>query len=75
MNGTFRVSGTLHSYSKDSSENIIKGFQDYVSNLLDRIVPFAFDPAGNLMCFDNKNHEDNPILVFWEHENAAEKKC
>lgn len=39
-----------------------------------KIIPFAFDPAGNLICFDYKDHEEDPIVVFWEHENAAEKE-
>lgn len=38
------------------------------------LVPFAFDPAGNLICFDYKNDKNNPVVVFWEHENAGEKE-
>ncbi|PGZ06488.1 1,3-beta-glucan synthase regulator, partial [Bacillus cereus] len=37
--------------------------------------PFAFDPAGNLICFDYKNHKEDPIVVFWEHEGAWEKEA
>lgn len=39
-----------------------------------KLVPFAFDPAGNLICFDYKNDKNNPVVVFWEHENAGEKE-
>ncbi|MBP1905449.1 hypothetical protein J2Z32_002079 [Paenibacillus turicensis] len=37
------------------------------------VIPFAFDPAGNLICFDYKNNEGSPVVVFWEHEGAWEK--
>ncbi|QXE02894.1 SMI1/KNR4 family protein [Terribacillus sp. DMT04] len=74
VDGITRVFGTLLSYNNDSSENIVKVYDNYVSSLPKDLVPFAFDPAGNLICFDYKNHENNPIVVFWEHENAAEKE-
>ena len=74
VNEITRVFGTLLSYDKDSSENIVKVYHNYVSSLPKGLVPFPFDPAGNLICFDYKEHEDNPIVVFWEHENAAEKE-
>ena len=73
VDGINRVFGTLLSYDKESSENIYKVYRNYVSSLPKGLVPFAFDPAGNLICFDYKEHEENPIVVFWEHENAWEK--
>ena len=49
-------------------------YNDYKDTLPKKIIPFAFDPSGNLICFDYKAHEDSPIIVFWEHENAVEKE-
>lgn len=66
--------GTLLSYDPDSSENIVKAYRTYAPTIPKKIVPFAFDPAGNLICFDYKNDENNPVVVFWEHENAGEKE-
>ncbi|YCA42408.1 SMI1/KNR4 family protein [Bacillus sp. JZ8] len=69
-----RVFGMLLTFDQDDNEslyNIYKGYQD---TLPDFIIPFAIDPAGNLICFDYKNHEKNPIVVFWEHEDAWEKE-
>ncbi|MGG0656877.1 SMI1/KNR4 family protein [Rummeliibacillus pycnus] len=74
VDGIARVFGTLLSYDKDSSENIFNVYRNYVSSLPKGLVPFAFDPAGNLICFDYKDHEGNPTVVFWEHENAGEKE-
>lgn len=74
VDGLHRVFGTLLSYEKESSENIYKVYRNYASSLPKGLIPFAFDPAGNLLCFDFKNNEDNPIVVFWEHDNAAEKE-
>lgn len=68
-----KVFGTLLSYDKENDEFIIAVYNSYKQSLPKEVVPFAFDPAGNLICFDYKDHEDNPIVVFWEHENAWEK--
>ena len=38
----------------DDDENIIEVFNDYNGTLPSALVPFAFDPAGNLICFDYK---------------------
>ena len=38
------------------------------------VFPIAFDPAGNLICFDYKDDENNPSVVFLEHENAGAKE-
>ncbi|HDR6286682.1 TPA: SMI1/KNR4 family protein [Bacillus cereus] len=66
--------GTLLSYDVDSREYIVKVYNQYISTLPNELVPFAFDPAGNLICFDYKNHKEDPIVVFWEHEGAWEKE-
>lgn len=69
-----KVFGTLLSYDKDNDEFIVDIYNSYRTTLPNGVIPFAFDPAGNLICFDYKEHEDNPIVVFWEHENAGEKE-
>ncbi|MFB6468425.1 SMI1/KNR4 family protein [Cytobacillus sp. Hz8] len=69
-----RCFGTLFSFNEDSSENIVKNYEIYIDTLPKYVFPIADDPAGNLICFDYKNHENNPIVVFWEHENAGEKE-
>lgn len=69
-----KVFGTLLSYDKSNDEHIVDVYNSYRDTLPIGVVPFAFDPAGNLICFDYKNHKDNPIVVFWEHENAWEKE-
>ncbi|MGG0458829.1 SMI1/KNR4 family protein [Bacillus mycoides] len=75
VEGKRKVFGTLLSYDMDDDENIIEVFNDYKDTLPAELVPFAFDPAGNLICFDYKNHGGNPIVVFWEHEDAWEKEA
>lgn len=74
VEGKEKVFGTLLTYDSEDDEHIVEVFNDYKDTLPEKIIPIAFDPAGNLICFDYKNHEDNPIVVFWEHENAAEKE-
>ena len=48
----------------DNDENIIEVFYDYNDTLPSELVPFAFDPAGNLICFDYKNHEEDQLSSF-----------
>ncbi|MEH7016840.1 SMI1/KNR4 family protein [Bacillus sp. JJ63] len=74
VEGKRKVFGTLLTYDMDDDENIIEVFNDYKDTLPAELVPFAFDPAGNLICFDYKNDKNNPVVVFWEHENAGEKE-
>ena len=38
------------------------------------IVPFAEDPAGNLICFDYRAGPENPTVVFWDHEANAKRR-
>ncbi|MED1058862.1 SMI1/KNR4 family protein [Bacillus mycoides] len=74
VDGVTRVFGTLLSYDTDSSEYIVKVYRTYATTIPKELVPFAFDPAGNLICFDYKNAKNNPVVVFWGHENAGEKE-
>lgn len=74
VEGKERVFGTFLSYEEEDSEYIVEVFRDYKETLPAQVIPIAFDPAGNLLCFDYKNREGDPIVVFWEHENAAEKE-
>ena len=69
-----KVFGTLLSYEKGNDEYIVDVYNCYRNTLPNGVVPFAFDPSGNLICFDYKEHKDNPIVVFWEHEEAWEKE-
>ncbi|WLR43226.1 SMI1/KNR4 family protein [Bacillus carboniphilus] len=63
-----RCFGGLFSFNEESSENIVKMYQLVKERLPKRMLPIADDPAGNLICFDFKDHEDNPSIVFWNHE-------
>lgn len=74
VEGEERVFGALlkiNNYNSDT--NIIEIYEDYKDTLPNELIAFGIDPAGNLICFDYKDHNSNPIVVFWEHENAGEK--
>ncbi|HFU7057193.1 MULTISPECIES: SMI1/KNR4 family protein [Bacillus] len=74
VNNHERIFGTLLSFNENSDEYIVDVYSDFIDTLPKELFPFAFDPAGNLICFDYKNHEEDPIVVFWEHEGAWEKE-
>lgn len=69
-----RCFGSLFSFDEESSEYIVKKYEIYKLTLPQNVFPIAIDPAGNLICLDYKNNTENPIVVFWEHENAGEKE-
>ncbi|MDC2866677.1 SMI1/KNR4 family protein [Bacillus sp. BP-3] len=75
VQGKERMFGCLYSFDKNSSENIYDAYDARKETLPEGVIPFANDPAGNLICFDYKNHEEDPIVVFWEHEDAWEKEA
>ena len=75
VNEVERVFGSLLSYDEKRIENILKIYENYKGTIPNQVIPFAIDPSGNLICFDYKNHEENPIVVFWEHEDAWEKEA
>ncbi|MBC1552142.1 SMI1/KNR4 family protein [Listeria booriae] len=72
--GAEKVFGTLLSFDKDSDEFILDVFDDYKATLPADVIPFAFDPAGNLICFDYNNNGISPTVVYWNHENAEAKE-
>lgn len=70
-----RVFGSLLKIDNpDSATDIVNVYENYKGTLPNKMTAFANDPAGNLVCFDYKDHENNPIIVFWDHENAGEKE-
>ncbi|MCX2824467.1 1,3-beta-glucan synthase regulator [Bacillus pseudomycoides] len=75
VNGQERVFGSLLKYNSESHTGIYNIYNEYKDTLPKELVPFGIDPARNLICFDYKNYEDNPIVVFWEHEDAWEKEA
>ncbi|MFF2484319.1 SMI1/KNR4 family protein [Paenibacillus sp. NPDC058071] len=73
VEGKEKAFGTLITFDKDDDEFIANVFNDYNDTLPEKVIPFAFDPGGNLICFDYKENEEKPVIVFWNHEGAAEK--
>lgn len=69
-----RCFGSLFSFDEKSSQYIVKKYESYNSSLPRDILPIATDPAGNLLCFDYKDQQEKPVVVFLEHENVSEKE-
>jgi len=60
----------LHFEEKPFFENIVvrRGPVSYV--LPDKVIPFAEDGGGNLLCFDYRETPSHPTVVFWDHEKC-----
>lgn len=54
----------------------IKKIIDFYENIVDclpdpnKIFPFAEDAGGNIFLFDYRNNENNPRIVFLDHEES-----
>lgn len=57
---------SLLSFNESDKENIFEVSEWLKDRLPKNIIPFASDPAGNYICFDNNNKSDK--IVFWIHE-------
>lgn len=73
LNGNEEVFNNFLSFDEEDSSNIINAYNDVKDRLIEKVIPFAEDPFGNLLCFDYRNSEQ-PIIVFWEHEKAFNNK-
>ncbi|WP_356724712.1 SMI1/KNR4 family protein [Paenibacillus sp. JJ-223] len=53
--------------------NMIMKHKEYSKEELpERIVPFGRDPFGNFLCFDYRSMQENPTIVFYDHESEVE---
>ncbi|MBW9154791.1 SMI1/KNR4 family protein [Clostridium estertheticum] len=73
LNGNEEVFNNLLSFDEEDSSNIMEAYNDVKDRLIRKVIPFAEDPFGNLICFDYRDSEQ-PIIVFWEHEKAFNDK-
>ncbi|MFP7412698.1 SMI1/KNR4 family protein [Priestia filamentosa] len=75
VEGVEKVFGALLKInSPEDPSDMWNNYLDYKTTLPKEVIPFALDPAGNLIYFDYKNHKEDPIIVFWGHEDAWEKE-
>jgi hypothetical protein len=60
--------GSIPTQSRQLFNSIISYIKD---GLPDGIFPFAY--AGDLICFDFKQHPETPSIVLWKHELAPDE--
>jgi len=63
----------LLSLHKDKGNFLLQVYENVKDRMLEKIIPFARDPFGNLLCFDYRD-DVQPTIVFWEHERAFNNK-
>ena len=66
-----KVFGFLLSYDKNDDYYFIDEYNALKEILSIGVIPFADDPIGNNICFDYREDKDNPVVVYWDHEIAA----
>jgi cell wall assembly regulator SMI1 len=69
--GTGSSFGSLLHFEEDPFFFNIVVRREPVSDVLpDKVIPFAEDGGGNLLCFDYRETPDHPPVVFWDHEHC-----
>lgn len=68
------VLNALLSLNSQEKRYIVNVYHNVRDRLLDKIIPFADTPFGDLVCFDYRNGKENPTVVFWDHEVAYQDK-
>lgn len=59
----------LHFEAEPFTSNIVARREPVVDVMPDKVVPFAADGGGNLLCFDYRADPAHPSVVFWDHES------
>ncbi|MDA7028615.1 SMI1/KNR4 family protein [Bacillus sp. CLL-7-23] len=72
--GDFRetLNGLFDIRDDDETISLLEMYIGSKDRLIDNVIPFADDPAGNLFCFDYRRSSTDPVIVFWDHEEAFE---
>ncbi|SMO63818.1 SMI1/KNR4 family protein [Melghirimyces algeriensis] len=69
IKGSGEVFRQLLDFHHDQPMYIVEEAEDLqIEGLSERIIPFANDPFGNYFCFDYRESESNPAIVFYDHE-------
>ena len=61
----------LH-FEEEPFYSSIAALREPVNDVLPKkVIPFAEDSGGNLLCFDYRNSDETPEILFWDHEGNA----
>ena len=76
-NGNSRNFGFLVTLEEDEDEiEFTEANSPYMKrehHMPNEVVIFSIDPAGNFLCFDyNQLNNEYPAIIFWDHEAEAE---
>ena len=62
----------LLSFNQQEVDYLVQVRENIKDRLIDRVYPFADTPGGDYLCFDYRTNEENPPIVYWDHELAYE---
>jgi hypothetical protein len=50
-------------------DSVLDAYEDPPEFFDKYLVPFANEPGGDYVCFDYRDSEDYPIVVYWQHDS------
>jgi cell wall assembly regulator SMI1 len=66
--------GALLTLYPEDSNGILKTIEtlSYDDQLPEKVIPFAEDGGGDMMCLDYRDDPEHPTVVYWSHEEPKE---
>jgi cell wall assembly regulator SMI1 len=65
------LNNLLHFEASSPTSSIVRAWDDLQDILPAGVVPFAADPGGNYLCFDYRESDEQPPVVFWVHDDPS----
>jgi cell wall assembly regulator SMI1 len=67
--------GALMTLYPDDTDGILTTLRllSIDEQLPDKVIPFADDGGGDMMCLDYREDPDHPKVVYWSHEEEKDK--
>jgi cell wall assembly regulator SMI1 len=67
--------GILLNFIPGDSSNILEVMKDlsYDAQLPEKVIPFADDGGGDMMCLDYRDDPGYPKVVYWAHEESKDE--
>ena len=71
--GSIGVWLSLSPWDRETIWSSLSAWKEH--ELSEKIIPFGEDGGGNWVCFDYRENEKEPNIVYWFHEIGGDEGC
>lgn len=65
-----RIFGELLSFNKYTKGSVLTYIENTKDRMSEKLIPFACDPSGDLICLDYRESLEQPSVIFWWHDTS-----